>query len=116
MPCIPQRRLDEAPDHRIAAAVLFLARATLGICDTSPNAVHNKGYWTQTLQYYTGYKVEQLKDTVRILLTYQQEAEASTLKAVFKKYSKSKFMYVSKKTVLSTDDLDLQCFVSTTNN
>ena len=100
----------------IAASVLFLARATLGICDTSPDAAaHNKGYWTKTLQYYTGYKVEQLKDAVRILLTYHQEAEKSALKAVFKKYSKAKFCHVSTKTVLDKDDLDLECFVSITD-
>ena len=110
----PYEFVDVKPSL-IAAAAVFLARATLGVCDTSPDAaVHNKGYWTKTLQYYTGYKVEQLKDVVRILLTYHQEAETSALKAVFKKYSKAQYCYVSTKTVLSTDDLDLQCFVSCT--
>ena len=98
----------------VAAGAIFLARATLGICDTSPaNAAHARGYWTKALQYYTGYSVEELRDTVRIIHDYQRDSESSSLKAIFRKYNKAKFMFVSAKTSLNEEDLTFSCFMST---
>lgn len=97
----------------VAAAAVFLARATLGICEKDPSkAVDAHGFWTKTLRHYSGYSVEELKDTVQVLLTHHQDAEASNLKAIFNRYSKAKFMHVSTKTVLSHEHLDLDCFIS----
>ena len=88
----------------IAAGCLLLARATLKICKTK---LARRGFlcedcWNETLQYYTGYSVAELKDTVLIIHSYQRTAsfrnntkEASTLMSVFKKYSKANFMSVS---------------------
>jgi len=108
----PHEFVDVKPSL-IAAAVIFLARATLGIRGKADDGVHEKGYWTKTLQFYTGYSVEELKDTVLILLTYHQSAEEESLNAIYKKFSKAKFMHVSTKTVLCNDVLDLDDFVST---
>lgn len=97
----------------VAASAVYLARATLGIREMSPTkAVDSNGYWTKTLEFYSSYSVEELKDTVRVLLHHQREAETSNLKAVFNKYRKDKFMYVSTKTVLNHEQLDLYCFIS----
>jgi len=97
----------------VAASAVYLARATLGISETSPTkTVDPHGYWTKTLEFYSGHSVEEMKGTVRVLLHLQQEAEASNLKAVFNKYSKDKFMYISTKTVLNHKQLDLDCFIS----
>jgi hypothetical protein len=89
----------------LAAAVLYLARATLGIRDTSGSEGSPK-FWTRTLQCYTGYSVGDLRETVRIIHQYHQDAESSDLKAVFIKYGRSKFMQVSHKTVLREEELE----------
>ncbi|CAB9497734.1 A-type cyclin [Seminavis robusta] len=96
----------------VAAATVFLARATLGICNDSveedcDEREQNK-FWNKTLQCYTGYSVEELKDTVQVLHRYHQKAESSQLKAAFTKYSKSKYMHVAHKTVLREEDLELE--------
>jgi hypothetical protein len=90
----------------LAAAAIFLARATLGIRDTASSTVDAKGYWTKTLQYYTGYTVSELKATILVLLICQRGAEeSSATKSTFAKYNRAKFMYVSSKTCVSAEDL-----------
>jgi hypothetical protein len=92
----------------LAAAALYLARATLGIRDptSSSNPEGSAKFWTRTLQCYTGYSVDGLRETVRIIHQYHQDAESSSLKAVFIKYGRSKFMQVSHKTVLREEELE----------
>lgn len=91
----------------VAAAAVFLGRATLGIrCQESETADSN-GFWTKTLEFYTQYTVEQLKSTVQVLLHYHRGAEEASLHAVFSKYNKAKFTYVATKTALSLPELGL---------
>lgn len=88
----------------VAAGCLLLARATLKISGKSSSgggSINAKDCWNETLEYYTGYTVEDLKDTARILHSYQEDAgsseakKASTLEAVFQKFSEAKYMSVS---------------------
>ena len=87
----------------VAAGCLLLARATLQIYNakSSSRNFNCEDCWNGTLRYYTGKTATELEDTVRILHSYQVDAgstdakKSSTLSAVFKKYSKAKFMSVS---------------------
>ena len=89
----------------MAAAAVYLARATLGIRSNAPEDEESDRIWTRTLQYYTGYTVKDLQGTIQILLFYHRRAEESPFKAVFNKYNKAKYMYVSTKATLTLDDL-----------
>lgn len=61
----------------MAAAAVYLARATLGIkegCGTGTTATcfdGTGGFWTPTLQHYTGYTIEELRDPVLHIYRYQ---------------------------------------------
>jgi Cyclin, C-terminal domain len=110
-------RLVPVKPSLLAAAAVYLARATLGIRETARfKAADSQGFWTKTLQYYTGYAVEDMKDTVRVLLAEHRDAEMSSLKSAFNKYSKAKCMHVSTKTVLDHEYLNLDVFSSTSEN
>jgi Cyclin, C-terminal domain len=91
----------------IAAAIVYLARVTIGIReDDKCHKVDEKGYWTKTLLHYTGYNVGQIKDTVLSIHKNQFEAEkAEHLNAPFTKYKRSSCRYVSLKTVPSKEIL-----------
>lgn len=80
----------------LAAAAVYLARVTLGIAG---------GAWTKTLEYYTGYGKEDLKEVVLSIHTYQSAAEDSSLKSVFSKYKAKKYRRVALKTVPREQDL-----------
>jgi hypothetical protein len=86
----------------LAAAAVYLARATVGIRESDPShAVHPEGFWTRTLEHYTGYKLEDLRDSVLIIHRYQLGAEkAENTKGVFNKFSKSSHHFASLKTAV----------------
>lgn len=98
-------RLPYAPITKkpslLAAAAVYLARVTLGM-GTGP---HGEGIWTKTLQYYTGYTKEDLKETVHLIHSYHLAAEDSSLKSVFAKYKNKKYRRVALKTVALKDAL-----------
>ena len=107
----------------IAAAAVYLARCTLGIREPStaaaamaPSSLHDEfespsfqrdveGYWSKTLEYYTGYDMWALEDTVKRLHKLQEGAETSHLRSVYNKHKKHMHNYVSLKVVVRTEDL-----------
>jgi hypothetical protein len=90
----------------LAASALYLARATLGLRESSnDHAVDRHGYWTKTLQHYTGYTVDDLKKTVLTIHQYQLAAEESNYNASFNKYRSRTYKAVSLRTVLRVEDL-----------
>jgi len=122
-------KLAKKKPSLVTAAAVYLARATLGIrestvsslASSSPlfdiptdngsiNSAHgnspkSKSYWTKTLEYYTGYDVADLEDSVRLLHRLQQNAENCHLVAIFNKHKSAKCKRVAMKTVLHEDDL-----------
>ena len=90
------------PPSMIAASAVFLARATLGICDPQENDARA---WSKTLCHYTGYSVCELQETVRIIFDAQKNAEQNDLKSVFTKYKARKYERIALKTVLNDDQL-----------
>ena len=91
----------------VAAAVVYLARATIGIRETNPDhRVDENGYWTNTLAHYTGYSVREIRHAVLCVQKYQMTVEASeNLTASFSKFKKSYYRGVSLKTVPSIESL-----------
>jgi hypothetical protein len=77
------------------AAAVYVARVTLGIRD----------YWTKTLEFFTGYALVDLEDTVFTIHRYHRAAEESSLKSVFVKFRSDKYSSVSLKTVPLESDL-----------
>jgi Cyclin, C-terminal domain len=89
----------------LAAAAVYLGRVTLGLREKDPqHAVDLRGYWTKTLQYQTGYTVNDLEGTVLMIHKYQHTAEAS-MNASFAKFSKKDRRWASLKTVPTMEDL-----------
>jgi cyclin-A len=92
----------------LAAACVYLARATLGLRDKQPNG--ENVFWTKTLEYYTGYSVDGLKDTVLEIHRLQTAAEKNSSHGVtpaFAKYKTEAYLRVSWKTVRRVEDLGL---------
>ena len=110
----------------VAAAALYLTRATLGIReatrevqkqDSSPlfNPVKvmfgdsflrsSKGFWSKTLQHYTGYDIWDLEKSVKMLRRLHENAETNNLKSVYAKFKSEKMGQIAFKTVLNEDDL-----------
>lgn len=106
----------------VTAAAVYLARATLGIRETetptlspftgahaafySEYTQHNStGYWTKTLEYYTGYDKWDIEEAVKMLRRLHENAESNHLKSVFAKFKSESFGKVALKTVLNEDDL-----------
>lgn len=81
----------------LAAAAVYLARVTLGIGGGE--------WWTRTLEYYTGYSKDDLKEVVLSIHSYQIASEDSTLKSAFTKYRNKKYRRVALKTVPREEDL-----------
>ncbi|XP_010673802.2 G2/mitotic-specific cyclin S13-7 [Beta vulgaris subsp. vulgaris] len=53
-------------------------------------ALYNMGrtpFWTETLQHYTGYSEEQLKDCAKMLIRFQMSVKETKLKGVHRKFS-----------------------------
>jgi hypothetical protein len=88
----------------LAAAAVYLARVTLGV-QSSDVSVDPLGRWTRTLEYYTGYSHEELKETVLAIHSYHLAAEESQLKSVFTKYKSKKHNRVALKTVPRVEDI-----------
>lgn len=92
---------------RLAAAAVYLARATIGI--TQGHAQHRvdaHGYWTKTLEYYSGYSLADLRSTVLALHRYQSAAEESDkIRGTYIKYGQRAFGKVSLKTARRVEDL-----------
>lgn len=85
--------LSYRPPSLIAAAAVYLARATLGMRDAITGHI-----WTPTLAHTTKYKAEDLCDTVLILHKYQMVAErADTTIAMWSKYRKLDKLGVARK-------------------
>lgn len=107
----------------VAAAAVYLARATLGIrefnssCLTSStplfeisnpirfNSPTTKSYWSKTLEYYTGYEKKNLEESVRLLHSLQRNAENCHLVGIFNKHKGNKCRRVAMKTALNEDEL-----------
>jgi hypothetical protein len=100
---LPSGLMDERPSLVVAAA-LYLARATLGIQDSQTPAYARK-YWSQTLQYYTGYSVSGLCQSVLLIYNYQLQAEELGV-APFDKYRVESCLQVSLIAARRLEDLD----------
>lgn len=102
----------------IAAACVYLARATLGVGEKVQQHGSKGGdgnnshgsvsvYWTKTLEYYTGYTVSDLKDTVLKIHRLQISAEKSSngVAPAFSKYKTEANLRVSLRTVRRVEEL-----------
>ena len=98
----------------VAAAAVYLARATLGIREpptssTPPSLLDFnhacRGYWSKTLEYYTGYDIWDLEECVRLLHRLQESAEDSSFTSIFSKHKGAKCMRVALKTIVNVDEL-----------
>jgi hypothetical protein len=91
--------LSYRPPSLLTAAAVYLARATLGVRGET-------GFWSRTLEYTTGYSVEDVKDTVIFLLKYHLSAETNpNTHATFTKYRKRSVCAVAGKTAPRLDEL-----------
>jgi len=88
----------------IAAAAVYLGRATVGLRETNPDhAVHPEGYWTKTLQYYTEFSLSELKNTVLHIYRFQITAERSNnFQGIFRKYRTAQHHFASMKPAVSS--------------
>jgi len=82
-----------------AAAAVYVARVTLGVRSGGT------GYWTETLEHYTGYDLGDLEETAMTIHRYHRAAEESQLKSCFVKFTKEKYKSVALKTVPLESDL-----------
>mmetsp|Transcript_6918 Transcript_6918/g.14414 ORF Transcript_6918/g.14414 Transcript_6918/m.14414 type:complete len:662 (+) Transcript_6918:41-2026(+) len=105
----------------VAAAAVYLARCTLGIREPStatmtPSSLHDEfespsfqrdveGYWSKTLQHYTGYDMWALEEPVKRLHKLQEGAETSHLRSVYNKHKKQAHDFVALKVVVKKEDL-----------
>lgn len=89
----------------VCAAAVYLARATLGVCDPASDPMSLGRYWSKTLEYYTGYDQWDLEESVRLLYRLQDNAEESNLSCVFKKHKGVKTKRVAMKTVVNEEEL-----------
>eukprot|EP00986_Skeletonema_menzelii_P008419 scaffold3535_cov148-Skeletonema_menzelii.AAC.3 len=103
----------------VAAAAVYLARCTLGIREPTamaPSLLHDEfdspsfqreveGYWSKTLQHYTGYDMWALEEPVKRLHTLQEGAETSHLRSVYSKHKKAAHNFVALKVVVRKEDL-----------
>lgn len=95
--------LSYRPPSLVAAAAVYLARATLG---THSQNELSSSPWTKTLEYTTGCSVDDLKATVLLLHKYHSSAgTATSTNASFLKYSKrTKYLAVALKPALRIDE------------
>lgn len=90
----------------LAAAAIYLARATLGVRDpTAQGPGHENHYWSSTLEYHTGYSLTDLRESVLSLhmLHLCSESEGPC----FVKYSDAIHHRVALKTVRPVTELGL---------
>jgi hypothetical protein len=101
---LPSGLMDERGSLVVGAA-LYLARATLGMEDLQ-TPVYSHKYWSQTLQYYTGYSVSDLCRSVLLIYNYQLNADELGV-AAFDKYKVASRLKVSLIVARPLGDLDL---------
>lgn len=118
-------RLVSKKPALVAAAAVYLARATLGVREEPPSPPpasvtggggHQpssssfrrgalSGHWSRTLEHYTGYDVWDLEEVVRLLHRLQECAEERTPASVYNKHKANKRGRVALRTVLREEDL-----------
>jgi len=110
----------------VTAAAVYLARATLGIREVpvinnldplkDPNMTVTDdlkwkrvpmGFWTRTLEHYTGYDEWDLEKSVKMLRRLHENAESNHLKSIYSKFKSDQFGKIAFKTVLNESDLNL---------
>merc|ERR1739844_504109 len=83
----------------VAAGAVYLARAMLGIHDSDREEDRERyGYFSKTLSFYTGYKVQELIGIVTSLHTAHKKSgdeSTSSLNAVYEKYLSKKYKSVA---------------------
>jgi hypothetical protein len=100
----------------VAAAAVYLTRATLGVREgewnASPPSLFGesfqrscRGFWTKTLEYYTGYDMWDLEESVKLLRRLHEKAESNHLRSVYAKFKAEEFGGVALKTVLNEEGL-----------
>ena len=102
--------MDERPSQ-VAAAALYLARATLNIrTPRNPRSpshrIYPHLYWSETLEHYTGYKVHEMRRSVLLIYRYQLQAEQLGV-AAFDKFKETERCAVALKTARLLEELDL---------
>jgi Cyclin, C-terminal domain len=99
-------RLSDHSASVIAAACVYLARATLGIQDVVPRSDGGR-YWTKTLEFYTGYNMDDMKVVVLCLHSLQISAESSSIGVApaYGNYRTEAHFRVSARTVRRVEDL-----------
>lgn len=88
----------------IAAAALYLS---LKLFPTGNKDKETGSIWTETLRYYTRYSSEHLRPIVIELLKILKGAPAAKLKAVYNKYSSTKFDKIAVNPALSPAILEI---------
>lgn len=83
------------PDSKLAAASLYLALRMKKISK-----------WTRTLEFYTGYKLEQIMTIVHLLNNGLHAKPKEQLMTVRNKYSHKIFFEVAKTPLLRNEELD----------
>jgi hypothetical protein len=102
----------------VAASAVYLARATLGrrenvkIPVTRPTyrqlnmpIRRNEGFWSDTLEYNTGFNVYDLEDTVLAIHELHSKAETSDLKSAFSIFRATKYKKIALRTVVPVHEL-----------
>lgn len=105
----------------LAAAAVYLARCTLGIREPStvartPSSLHDEfaspyfqrdveGYWSKTLQHYTGYDMWGLEKPVKLLHKLHEGAETNHLRSAYNKHKKQAHKCVALKIVVREEEL-----------
>jgi len=95
----------------LAAAAVYLSRATLDLTEPNNDEQAHGKYWSATLAHHTGYSKNDLKNPVFLLYNYQLKAEGLHV-AVYHQFNKSKFDCVSVRTVRRVEELGYGSHVS----
>lgn len=121
LPCLVRYLLDLAvleyrlvpcaPPRLVAAAAVYLARATLGVAEAPPGpqsapAREGRHYWSATLAHYTGHGLPDLEGPVRLLRRLQEGAgDGPHVSSIFNKHRGSQCLKVALKTAVREEDL-----------
>jgi len=99
-------RISEQPASLIAAACVYLARATLGISEAEELPTDGT-FWTKTLEHYTSYSTEDLKYVIWTVHSLQLSAESSSIGVApaYGNYNTDARFRVSARTVRRVEDL-----------
>ena len=104
----------------LTAAAVYLARCTLGIREPSTAVMASalndefaspyfqraaEGYWSKTLQHYTGYDMWALEKPVKLLHRLHEGAETNRLNSIFTKHKKAAHNFVALRNVAREEDL-----------